>query len=190
VEPLVRGEAVRILHDAESRLWVVALANRTHAFQEGSLAPVPLRAASMRSELSASPFTVGAAAIGVLLSMLGLARARSHLRRADAFAAMRQGTLAPDGWVQLEDGSPELRVEMGKPLQPGPVIAPVSAGDGDGAAAYRGAPVLSGGVVAGRKEELVLGAAFAAAASLAASIAALSLTAAPLLAALIAGLAL
>lgn len=186
--PLLRVEPAVIRHDAESRLWIVELPGRREAFREGALAPVKLRAAAVRAELSASPLTALAAAIGVIAALLALARSREHLRRAAAFAAMRQGTLGPDGWVSFDDGSPELRVELSPALPPGPVLAPPAPLDRD-VVAYRDPPRLPGAVFHGRKDEITSGARTSAVAAVVTALAALLLPLAPLLAAFAAGLA-
>jgi hypothetical protein len=179
-------EVVQVRRDAPHDIWIVEAQGRT-PYRGPWLRRDDVRVRDVASSLTPPPGWIAGALAGLAFAGLLLAlRRRADTRRA-ALAAGREGTLEASGQIVLPGGAPPLRAAPRQALALGPVV--VLGGEGSPGGLYRG-DALAGGarVVCGARADL-LAAADARMATLdALALAALALTAAPLLASALVGL--
>jgi hypothetical protein len=179
-------EMVRVQQDERHGLWIV---DGKRAFRAGDLQITDVRVDAIGDELSAPLGWILGGAAGLLLAAALEHRRHRLAQRLLQIEAAEAGVLGDNGWITFDDDTAALRSSPDLALTAGPVLRIRRGASGAVAGAYRSEGARSEDeIVAGSREDLAAALRARMAGLSALGIAAVLLTAAPLLASWSAGL--
>jgi hypothetical protein len=181
----VNGGVV-VVRDEKHGFWIFG---GNSAFRDRDLQVTDINVQDIGDELSAPTGWILGGAGGLIVAMALWQKRRRVAQRARRIAAAREGTLGSNGWITLHDDTPAWRASPDLALAAGPVLLLGSGATGGAAGAYR-SEGASGGeeIVAGARETIVAALRSRMKDLDALGLAAVVITAAPLLAAWTTGL--
>jgi hypothetical protein len=177
---------VVVLRDEKHGFWIFGT---SCAFRDRDLQITDVTVQDLADELSAPTGWILGGSAGVVVALALWQKRRRLAERARWIAGAREGILGENGWITFHDDTPMRRAAPDLALPAGPVLLNGSAGIGGGAAGYRSGGTSGGEEIAAGERGVLVAALRSQMKDLdALGFAAVTLSAAPLVASWSAGL--